>query len=106
MFRQKVGQTAITAQQTIPQIIMSLVLVTFSYAIAGFMIDLMYVLMVLIVGVFSSYFPQDIFGYNILELAGKLFHGAVSGELDRNKDFISGFYRTWILEDLPTKLLA
>ncbi|MCA9372589.1 ABC transporter ATP-binding protein [Candidatus Woesebacteria bacterium] len=89
MFRQKVGQTAITAQQAIPQIIMSLVLVTFSYAIAGFMIDLMYVLMVLIVGVFSSYFPQDIFGYNILELAGKLFHGAVSP--DRNKDFISGF---------------
>lgn len=92
MFRQKVGQTAITAQQAIPQIIMSLVLVTFSYAIAGFMIDLMYVLMVLIVGVFSSYFPQDIFGYNILELAGEMFHGAVN--LGRNKDFISGFLQS------------
>ncbi len=89
MFRQKVGQTAITAQQAIPQIIMSLVLVTFSYAIAGLLIDLMYVLMALIVGVFASFFPQDIFGYNIFELGGTMFKGAVN--LQRNKDFISGF---------------
>lgn len=89
MFRQKMGQTAITAQQAIPQIIMSLVLVTFSYAIAGLLIDLMYVLMALIVGVFASFFPQDIFGYNIFELGGTMFKGAVN--LQRNKDFISGF---------------
>lgn len=89
MFRQKVGQSAVTAQQAIPQIIASLVLVTFSYAIAGFMIDLMYLLMVLIIGIFASFFPQDIFGYNILELGGELFRGAV--KLNRNKDFISGF---------------
>ncbi len=89
MFRQKVGQTAITAQQAIPQIIISLILVTFSYAIAGLLIDLMYVLMALIIGVFSSFFSDDVFGYNIFQLGGKLFEGAA--DFYRNKDFISGF---------------
>ena len=43
LFRQKVGsQAAVTAQQAIPRIVVALILVTFSYAIAGFMIDVMY----------------------------------------------------------------
>lgn len=55
MFRARVGtQAVITAQQAIPSIIVSLILVTFSYAIAGFMIDLMYLLMFLIVGLFNG----------------------------------------------------
>lgn len=46
LFRQKVGgQAAVTAQQALPRIVLALILVTFSYAIAGFLIDLMYWIM-------------------------------------------------------------
>lgn len=49
LFRQKVGsQAAVTAQQALPRIVVALILVTFSYAIAGFLIDLMYWLMAII----------------------------------------------------------
>ena len=42
MFRQKIGgQTVVTAQQALPRIIISLLAVTFSFAIAGFLIDIM-----------------------------------------------------------------
>lgn len=46
LLRQKAGgQAAVTAQQALPRIVAALILVTFSYAIAGFCIDLMYWLM-------------------------------------------------------------
>ncbi len=73
MFRAKIsGQTVVTAQQAIPSIIISLILVTFSYAIGGFMIDLMYLFMFMIVGLFGQTFQNnpDIVNYNILEIAG------------------------------------
>jgi len=45
MFRSKISpQAAITVQVALPKIVIALVLITFSYAIAGFMIDIMYVL--------------------------------------------------------------
>jgi hypothetical protein len=53
MFRQKIGQTAVTAQQAIPNVIVALITVSFSYAIAGFMIDIMYLIMFFFVGVFN-----------------------------------------------------
>jgi hypothetical protein len=45
MFRVKLfsPQTVITVQSAIPRLVIALILVTFSYAIAGFMVDLMYV---------------------------------------------------------------
>ncbi len=50
MFRMKLNpQTVITVQSAIPKLIISLVLVTFSYAIAGLLIDLMYV----VIGIMS-----------------------------------------------------
>ena len=43
MFRAKIDpQTVVTVQAAIPKVIIALILVTFSYAIAGLMIDLMY----------------------------------------------------------------
>lgn len=46
LLRQKAGgQAAVTAQQALPRIVLALILVTFSYAIAGFLIDLMYWIM-------------------------------------------------------------
>ncbi len=55
MFRSKIGgKAAVTVQQALPKIVVSLLLVTFSYAIAGLMIDLMYIVIYLMIGVFSS----------------------------------------------------
>src|SRR5690606_25281628 len=55
MFRQKISsQAVVTAQQALPKIIISLIAVTFSYALAGLMIDAMYLIMYLIVGLFPS----------------------------------------------------
>ena len=46
MFRVKISpQTVITIQSALPKVILALILITFSYAIAGFLIDLMYVVM-------------------------------------------------------------
>jgi hypothetical protein len=55
MFRHKIGgQAAVTAQQAIPSIIIALLMVTFSYAIAGLFIDLMYVFMYLLLALFPN----------------------------------------------------
>lgn len=44
MFRVKINpQTVISVQSAVPKVIVAMVLITFSYAIAGFAIDLMYV---------------------------------------------------------------
>jgi len=55
MLRYKLDpQTVVTIQSAIPRIVISLILVTFSYAIAGFMIDLVYVVIGLVALIFSS----------------------------------------------------
>jgi len=48
------GKTAVTIQLAIPNIIFTLLIITFSYAIVGLLIDLMYISLGLIVGLFSS----------------------------------------------------
>jgi len=50
MLRTKVNaQTVITIQSALPNLVITLLLITFSYAIVGFMIDLMYFLIYLVV---------------------------------------------------------
>jgi len=54
MFRLKLNpQTVISIQNAIPRIVIALILVTFSYAIAGLLIDFMYVVTAVIVGVIN-----------------------------------------------------
>jgi hypothetical protein len=53
MFRTKISpQTVITIQSVLPKIILAIIFVTFSYAIAGFLIDLVYV----VIGIISYFF--------------------------------------------------
>ncbi|KKR01292.1 MAG: hypothetical protein UT24_C0005G0001, partial [Candidatus Woesebacteria bacterium GW2011_GWB1_39_12] len=60
MFRVKLSpQTVITVQSAIPKIIITLVLITFSFAIAGFLIDLMYVVLGLLATFFTSTISRD-----------------------------------------------
>lgn len=55
MFRAKINpQTVISVENALPKIVISLILITFSFAIAGFMIDLMYVLIILIISILSN----------------------------------------------------
>lgn len=55
MFRVKISpQTVITVQSALPKIIITLLLITFSYAIAGFAIDLMYVVIGLVSAILTS----------------------------------------------------
>ncbi len=55
MFRVKISpQVMISLQSAIPKIVGALIFVTFSYAIAGFMIDLMYVVMGLLAAFLSN----------------------------------------------------
>lgn len=76
MFRSKVSQQAvISIQLALPQIVITLLLITFSYAIASLMIDLIYFLIYLIIYMFYTFniignttpaitklFEQNIFG--------------------------------------------
>jgi hypothetical protein len=48
MFRKKIDpKTVVTVQNALPRIVVTLLLITFSYAIVGFMIDLMYLVLLL-----------------------------------------------------------
>lgn len=54
MFRMKLNpQTIITVENALPRIVISLILITFSFAIAGFLIDLMYVVIAISISVLS-----------------------------------------------------
>lgn len=98
MFRSKIGgQTAVTAQQAIPQVVISLLFVTFSYAVAGLLIDAMYIVMILLLGIFGETFGEgnsNILSYNILNLFGVLWK-AGPANIGRNMDiagtFLEGF---------------
>ncbi|HYD34884.1 MAG TPA: hypothetical protein VD999_02355 [Vitreimonas sp.] len=88
MFRQKMGSSAVTAQQAIPNVILALFAVTFSYAIAGLLIDLMYVVMFLLVGVFGQ--ETNLIDKNIVQLTIYILtHGTLSS-VDAIGDFIDG----------------
>lgn len=74
MFRHKLGgQTLVTLGNALPNVIISLILVTFSFAIAGIIIDLGGVMMILV---------QDVLGltdyvstHSLWSLMGVFFHG-------------------------------
>ncbi len=80
MFRSKVSQqTVISIQLALPQIIVTLLLITFSYAIASLVIDSIYLLIYLIIAIFETFgvlqkgsqgSVQDIiFGHNVIGIA-------------------------------------
>lgn len=55
MFRMKLNpQTVISVENALPKIVVALLLITFSFAIAGFLIDAMYLLVLLVINILSS----------------------------------------------------
>lgn len=86
MFRTKINpQTVISVENALPKIVIALILITFSFAIAGFLIDLMYVLIVLIISVLSgggnnfnsTQFQNEYIGAGF----GKLFFDVTAGHV-------------------------
>ncbi|MBI2405250.1 hypothetical protein HYV22_03680 [Candidatus Gottesmanbacteria bacterium] len=78
MFRRKIDpKTVVTVQNALPRIVITLLLITFSYAIVGVLIDLMYIVMA--------------FAYALLQTTGHLKEGQVSlfvGGYQSTKDVI------------------
>ena len=62
MFRAKLNpQTTVSLQMALPKLILTLILITFSYAIAGLVIDLIYLTIYLSVNIFKNfYYPSPI----------------------------------------------
>jgi hypothetical protein len=61
MFRVKINpQTVVSIQSAIPKIVIALLEVTFSYAIAGFLIDLMYVVIAVFSTAFAKFIPVTV----------------------------------------------
>lgn len=79
MFRIKLSpQTVITIQSALPKVVIALILITFSYAIAGFLIDIMY----LAIGALSLMLSQsEMTAYNAQELFGAFANKANAGSL-------------------------
>lgn len=78
MLRKKIDpKTVVTVQNALPRIVVTLLLITFSYAIVGILIDLMYFLIFLVVSVFQQ--SQLLPDYAVKDIA--VF---TSGSLPRN----------------------
>lgn len=95
MLRKKIDpKTVVTVQSSIPRIVIALILVTFSYAIVGFMIDLMYVSMLLIANVLININP-DTFKVRFLgDLTDTLNLPSIPLSTITPKDFITGNFFT------------
>jgi len=72
MLRIKIDpRTVMSIQNQIPKIIIGILLVTFSFAIAGFLIDLMWVFIYLIYGIFSGISGTDVNNFNPVNIQGQ-----------------------------------
>lgn len=95
MFRSKISpQATITIQSALPRVIIALILITFSYAIVGFMIDLTYVFFGILVwgldaaglyrntGVDAQYFWNEYLNSSIATTFGFIFSKGIEGAGD------------------------
>jgi len=84
MFRVKISpQTVITIQSALPRLVMALILITFSYAIAGFLIDISYLIIGLIAlfaksGGIAANLPPPPEPINALVLAQRMWGSAAT----------------------------
>jgi len=94
MFRLNIdARSVMSIQNQLPKIIIGIILVTFSYAIAGFIVDMMYVLMYLVYYIFAQQtLGLDMGGLNPSYLQGQNPLGAIGG-LGGASDIASGVAR-------------
>ncbi|GAB4219191.1 MAG: hypothetical protein Fur009_4100 [Candidatus Microgenomates bacterium] len=112
MFRTKINpQTVISIENALPKIVIAMILITFSYPIVGLMIDLMYISLPIVAGLFKNilYMPIDEFsrGLDLNFLIPKfspsgLFFGNLITSLINNMikliPILNGFHNKTILD--------
>ncbi len=102
MFRTKINpQTIVSVENSLPRVILTLIYITFSFAIAGLLIDIMYISIALIVTVFSH-----INGWNTQKEIASYMNsgfGSIAGKLMGGKGIIHDVGN--IFYTLPTKII-
>lgn len=111
IFRQRLSSSSVASVQAVlPKIVISLILVTFSYAIVGLMIDLMNFFIAVMIQILSSesvaqpnsngiYYENNVFTFMLKEL----FLENISGIFHSSDDIIAGAIDNFGLPDLIEK---
>ncbi len=109
MLRVKIDpKTVVSVQNALPKIFLALILITFSYPIAGFLIDLMYLLIGVILSIFSqipgmniTQFQANLQSKSIFEFVGaNFFGGMVIGSGDTFASLINSLLGNGILGNI------
>ncbi len=80
MFRTKLDQnTVVNIENSLPRIVITLVLITFSFAIVGFFIDMMYLSSSIVISVLSK---NTVFNIDVQSYTNKVFSGDSSSLFD------------------------
>lgn len=83
MFRVKISpQVVISVQSALPKVVIALILATFSYAIAGFMVDLMYVF----IGIISTFLTTAGFSSSFQSA-----YNVISGQIPLASELLGSF---------------
>src|SRR3989344_5398845 len=102
MLRIKIDpRTVMTIQNQIPKIIIGIILVTFSFAIGGFLIDLMWVTIYLVFGIISGVSPEIASSVNSLNPAlhlGDSPFGVLGGNINGIASSVSFSIRDLLLD--------
>lgn len=76
MFRRKINaQTVVSLENSLPRIVIAFILITFSFPIAGFLIDLMYLFTFIIVSFLGT---NTISPFDALKVKGQILNGGFS----------------------------
>lgn len=103
MFRMKLNpQTVVSIESALPKIVITLLMITFSFAIAGFLIDLMYVLIILVITTLAKAGNLP-----VTELSSSYMQASpwdLIGKLAGGQGFVGDFWN--IFYKLPNSLLG
>ncbi len=102
MFRMKLNpQTVISLENSLPKIVIALIIITFSFPLAGFLIDLMYIVIAIVV---STLGPAA--GYTAADINSKQQFFMAAGPAQLFEGINAGHWGVWaVLWDLPNALL-
>ncbi len=114
IFRKKVsGNVAVSVQNALPRLVITLILITFSYAIAGFVVDLMFWGVYFTIFIFSTLFESSPYGDSLAQFAldksifhiffGFLTSGGVTNVADALADIVIKGVKEAIpiIDDIP-----
>jgi hypothetical protein len=117
MLRSKINpQTVVNVENSLPKIVMALIYITFSFAIAGFLIDLMYVSIILVISILGptqittasiSIGSWNIATWKTVKTTNDLMSTFLQASPWNIMDVISNFNAPWyIFWSLPSALLG